>query len=147
MNCLILGRCLLIKSFRETMKGSLARNSTKFARFCTAFVTSFKVLSATKEGVSVGTEWSLPTDRDTLLNHTTPVAIKTHSLYAIYLYLWDKEVLWLLTFDSFRILELWNYDGCSSPPPNQVPKGQDYAASRINLSSNCTVRLPIFVLA
>ena len=44
-----------MKSFKETMYGSFALNSTRLARFWTAFVTSFNVRSATWEGVSVVT--------------------------------------------------------------------------------------------
>ena len=44
-----------MKSFRETMNGSLALNSTRLARFWTAFVTSFNVRSATMDGVSIVT--------------------------------------------------------------------------------------------
>ena len=51
-----------MKGLRAVMNGSLERNSTKLASFCTPFVTSFSVLSAVGEGGSGGeggTTWAL----------------------------------------------------------------------------------------
>ena len=46
----------MMKGLRDAMNGSLVRNSTRLARFCTAFVTSFSVRSAVGEGDSGGEE-------------------------------------------------------------------------------------------
>ena len=143
MNCFILGRCLLIKSFRETMNGSLARNSTKLARFCTAFVTSFKVRSATREGVSVEVKRILLTDRDTMLKPL--VAIETHS---IILDLWVKQK-GPPTFNSFEnlrwLLKPWEpiFPGSL---PKQATKGWADVACYQNLGSNVSYGYHLFVL-
>ena len=46
------GMCLTMKGFRVVMKGSLALNSTRLARFCTAFATSFSVRDEDSEGLA-----------------------------------------------------------------------------------------------
>ena len=126
-----------MKSFRETMNGSLARNSTKLARFCTAFVTSFKVRSATREGVSVEVKWILLTDRDTMLKPL--VAIETHSIIHGLFASMDqpKEV----PSDLWQFLELWwllkPWEPIfSGSLPKQTMKGSADAACYQNLASN-----------
>lgn len=47
------GMCLTIKGLRVVIKGSFALNSTRLARFCTAFATSFRVRDEDSEGLAV----------------------------------------------------------------------------------------------
>ena len=52
MNLIISGMRLMMKGLRVVMNGSLVLNSTRLARFCTAFATSLRVREAASEGLA-----------------------------------------------------------------------------------------------